>query len=589
MPDNAQDIGATIDNRVKSLIRKRVDEYAKELESKGVDPSTAKAMAEARESIANHIVNAAKGEIIQGLGGESQGNTAYHTTSIRNADDIRRLMANNPEFKQKVEDTGLTPEQLAVLPQGQSISLTADVDGTPSIFELGGGGGNGPGGRRPGGNLWGGKLGSALYGAYLMKRLWSMSAAPGIQESEKYLTGIGAEYDRMAGMMGEGSGISTRMAITAERSGRAASEIYGGFSEFGYQMSGYGNGTLGRAGQYAGLTGGLMGSAFMGIGVLGQMEMLPAGMTAASAGPVALALGAGAVAGFGTMEAINAVAFQGRPVVTPGNMVQAAGAEFGVQKAQFKYLLQGKFNPTAGELRSVMTEEEEIAADNWTDKVHGDNGVSKRITSLNDRLAMASMESPDQTIGAAMRLSQIFGGNLNSDLTQRFGQASLALGLTSQQNLSPAEQYAASMGYQFGSTGYQRAVQSYALSGDVARQNTLAWQGGRVAALGSQIGSALPWSDQYKGAGEELVQDARPDPDPDRNGHLVHPRDAAARRRADPRAAHQPGQLRAAHERLRGRGGIRCRFAVLPDRRAATPGWWARFPASECPTCKRRT
>ena len=158
-----------------------------------------------------------------------------------------------------------------------------------------------------------------------MKRLWSMSAQPGIMASEKYLTGIGAEYDRMAGMKGEGSGLATRMAITEENTGRAASDIYGGFSEFGYQMGQFSR-TASRMGQYAGLAGGMGGGAFMGIGVLGQMGMLPAGMTADAAGPMASPLAAGPVAGFAGMEAKNALVFGGRPVVSPGTSAAVAGS-----------------------------------------------------------------------------------------------------------------------------------------------------------------------------------------------------------------------------------------------------------------------
>ena len=521
LPDNAQDIGATIDNRVKSLIRKRVDEYAKQLESQGVDPATAKAMAEARESIANHIVNSAKQEVISGLGGESQGNTSYHSTSVRSAEDIRRLTASNPEFKQKVEDTGLTPEQLAALPQGQSISLTADVDGTPSIFELGGGSGGGFGFNRQRGGLWGGKIGSALYGAYLMKRLWSMSAAPGIQESEQYLTGVGAEYDRWLGMSGQGSGISTRMALMAETKGRAASEIYGGFAEGSY-LAGQVSPGLNRMGEYLGLSGGLAGGAFMGIGVLSQMGMLPEGLglTAASAGPVAAVVGGAALTAGAGMELENQLFFGGRAVMTPGNMWHAGGLLLTMGKTfarggwdilsgkksfdqQFPGGLSGtginsflENNLSVGELSSLYAFGQKVAPD----------AAMERVRDLNEALAVSGMEKPEETAAVSMRLDKIFGSKFDPDLARRFGASSLALGLTDKENLSAAEQYASQMGYSFGSAGFQRAVQSYALSGDNARQEMLSWQGSRVAALGSQINSVLPWMDSYKGAGEEAVR-----------------------------------------------------------------------------------
>ena len=531
LPQNPNDAVATFEARVADSLNRQKKASIQELENSGLSPELAKTVTEFKEDIAKAAISTAKHQVVDKITDdantrgvpvskrEAEG-LGYSAVSVRSADQAKALAETKSDIRAKIAEMGTTPEELAA---GKERTVLTSEEGEVYAFGGEGYGGSGP---RVRGGLWGGKMGAALYGAYLMKRLWSMSAAPGIQESQQYLTGIGSEYDRWLGMQGQGSGISTRMALEAEMRGQAASEIYGGFSEGSYLM-GQVSPSLNRMGQYAGLAGGLAGGAFMGIGVLGQMGMLPAGLglTAASAGPVGLAVGGTALAAGAGMELENQLFFGGRGVMTPGNLWHGAGvvATLGKSTAMTAWdVLSGQKNlheaiPYPGLFSNQffqqnMTVGEIASADALGQKVFGVPDVD-RVRDLNQALAVAGMENPEQTAGVATRLDQIFGGKFNQQFAQMFGKASLDLGLTSKENLGPAEQYAAQMGYQFGTAGYQRAVMSYGLSGDVARQNTLAWQGGRVSALGlaDQLGPAVvrPVRDDRADHGQK----SRHDPD----------------------------------------------------------------------------
>jgi hypothetical protein len=520
LPSDPNDIRSTVENRISNYIRKRADDLTKKLVDTGqLSEAEARGVTEAKEAVAKSLVKAAKEEVLSHLGASGAETAGFHAQRLTRAEQITDLIENNEQFAQKFAELGITPEKAASLPKGQEIVLGTQVGDTPAYYELGGGGdGFGGGTRRDGqrafGSMWGGSVGRAFYGAYLFKRLWSMSAQPGIMEGEKYVGGLGHQFE-MAAAQGDyvegGTSALARRSIAQERSGKAAADIYGGFSDVGYAYSGVGGGALGRMGHYLGLAGGIAGGSFMAAQITGSMGMaLPFGLTAATAGTLGLGVGAVIAGGALTMEAINQFAYDGRPVVTPGNLAREFAVASGRVETRREILRE---RGEGGYQRSPMTISEEELTERMSPETRalakqaertrtGEDAGIEASRKFAEALSYSSYESIDDVAPAAKTLERLFG--LEYDL-ETFGRVAAESGLGTKELASGAEAYARSLGFKPKTAGFETAYQEYVLT-DNAGRDTLTYGGRKIAEMGSQLQATMPGAPVYENLGAELVR-----------------------------------------------------------------------------------
>ena len=505
------DFAATLRARINKFLL----DYVKEVE--GRVRGTPNELEE--RTLAAHIKELAGQQTDNALGavnsaiGTSKTNvsrTAHGSVKIKNAASLQQLRDSDATAATKI--AGMTDEELL---QGEETIITGD-NGSYSIGGRGRSGGSSSSAepRDRSNGFWGGKLGKVLYGAYLMKRLWSMSAGPGMQAAEQYDTGMGMEYDRMA-EIGNPSAVPTSRGVEAsilqERTGRAASEVYGGFQTAGYMMSGYLNGGITRVGEYVGLGAGVAGTAYMGAQVLSQMmPNMVSPATAAKLGNLGLAAGVTIAAGGVGFEAVNQLAYHGRPVWSLGNAAQVVAGVVGGARAQVAYNKEHErpwYAATNGEQTwSEMTLEEKAGIAKITNLYNPPKGTDK-LQDLNGILASFSMEGTDKTLASTQRLGQIYGNdNLNYDLMAGFGSAARVLGLSSAQLQQGAEGYARQSGFKFGTTNFIQAFEDYWKAGSVQKQDTLDYVSSRNAQLGSQLQALMPAKEAYENLGTELAK-----------------------------------------------------------------------------------
>ena len=521
LPNNPNDAIATFEGRISDSLNRQKKAAIQELEKSGLSPEMAKTVAEFKEDIAKAAISSVKKDINDEIAGDGidrgekvskreASGLGYSATPVRDGEQAKAIAEARGSIRSKIAEMGTTPEALAG--SNERTILTSDEG---EVFAFGGEGYGGPGPRS--GGLWKGKVGQALYGAYLMKRLWSMSAGPGIQKGNQYIQGIGNEYERAAEFGGGmGDNIASRQAITEERSGRAAAQVYGGFSDAGYLLSEHPG--LSRMGQYLGLGAGIAGTGYMGANMLAATGMISEGLGAA-AGPAAIAAGAGVLAVGGGMELYNQIFQGGRSVMTFGNAVTDVSASFATSDARKRFndqLRAQGLTPTqarkqsrdasAEDLWGAMTSGEKAVVSsstrNWTNS-QGDRAAE--LAGRNALLSSSAYETPEQSSEASAWLDQIFGDKYTDEMSIAFGQQAVDLGLSTKELTSGSMQYALSSGAKRGTDLFQKLFEKFAYQDDVGAQDTLSFTATRQAQLGSQIQAMLPKDEQWEQYGTNLV------------------------------------------------------------------------------------
>ena len=503
------DFAATLRSRINTFLLN----YVKEVEGRvrgTPNELEERTMAQHIRELAGQQTDNALGAVNNAIGTNRTNVTriAHGSVKIKNATALQQLRDSDPTAAAKL--AGIDDDELL---NGEETIITGD-NGSYAIGGRRGSSGASTGSQTPSGGLWGGKLGKALYGAYLVKRLWSMSAGPGVQAAEQYDTGMGMDYDRMA-EMGSPSAVPTSQGVEAsilkERTGKAASEVYGGFQTAGYMLSGYMNGGLTRVGEYIGLGAGVAGTAFMGAQVVSQMmPNLVSPAMAGKLGSLGLAAGITMAAGGVGFEAVNQLAYHGRPVWSIGNAARVVAATAGAARAQVAYNKEHDrpfYATTNGEQTwSQMTLEERAGVAGVANLYNPPKDTDK-LQDLNGILASFSMEGSDKTIASTYRLGQIYGAdNLNYDLMAGFGSAARGLGLSGAQLQQGGENYARQMGFKFGSSDFIKAFEQYWKAGSVPKQDTLDYVSSRNAQLGSQLQALMPAKEAYENLGVDLAK-----------------------------------------------------------------------------------
>jgi len=194
--------------------------------------------------------------------------------------------------------------------------------------------------------------GNLFYGAYLLKRAWSMGMQPMMQEVEAYektLSNIGSIIAlgnaNALPAVDAYTGQATRENISKEYFNRTTYQVLGGFRNTGYELSQSGNDWVGRSWTYARTAG----SAFMSAAALSTM-VGGAGTTLGAALPVVGGIIAGTVMAAGIVyEVTNAVekaqgSLPDGYVKTPGNTWQEILDTFSGKRSKRKALASDYVN-----------------------------------------------------------------------------------------------------------------------------------------------------------------------------------------------------------------------------------------------------
>jgi hypothetical protein len=523
LPDDPADRAATIKTRVSQAIQKEADAFIKEMEKDGeVSPTRAKAAAEVNKSLATAFAKREQYMIIAAMNGDNVlgSDAAAHDQWLGSAKAIREFGEQYPAWKAKFAATGMTPEQLAA---GDALTFVGDIDGTPTGISVGGGGsyngggrggwGGGYGGGGAAGMFGGGRFGSLLYGAYLTKRMWSMTTQPFVQDAEKYAQAA-QEYGNIAAMGGGytpglASGYTARAALAQERQGSAAYDVFGGFMEFGNMLGSSGPG--GRLLTYGSAAAGIASTAAIGatmfLGPGGAAAPVLGGMTV---GGLGLAAGGGILAAGLAMEGMNLLGL-GQKMglngdVTPTNLFASGRANMIMIGAQAKAEKAAGLNevlrmPFVFNRDARLTDEQLSAQLSDEDKAFlkariADTAPERRIESLTATASSATRTAPDQVRGGIRELNRLFGSWVDGSYVNSIADAANASGLTWDQQISSGTQYADISGYMPGSLGYRQAFDQWTQISNQGPQAQAEASNAaqRYAQLGSQIQGSMPLS-----------------------------------------------------------------------------------------------
>ena len=411
--------------------------------------------------------------------------------------------------------------------QGEDTILTGDYGSYTFGGKGGGGSSRSTSSSRSGNGYWSGKLGKALYGLYLTKRMWNMTAGPGEAEAERYEQGIGNEYERAAAFGGgTADNRASRQSVTQERAQLAASQVYGGLSDVGYVLSP--NGGLSRTGQYLGLGMGLGSTVYMGAQVGEQMKMISP-ETAGKLGKVGMFVGAETMTLGVGMEVYNQLFQQGRPVMSIGGAGQDLAAGMATLRARGEYNQKTTGNttsirsgapamrggnlgpyqvaePTAEDLWDQLRPEEKAVITASTRRWMGGDTGAERLRGLNDLLSTNAYETVEQSAAGNSILHQVFGDDYSDAMAQAFGSQAARLGVGTQGLSSGAVQYASQSGAKRGTNAFQQLFDAFAYKNDLGEQDTLSFVAGRQSQLGNQLQALMPANSTYENLGVNMAK-----------------------------------------------------------------------------------
>lgn len=552
LPAGANSAYATVKKRISSILDGHVEDYMKSLKKAGFTETDANKYAEVFKQAAQEYLGGMmdhfEGQLNkQGFGqvNKTVANGAHFSNrnKYNTREGVAQLRQDKPELEKQFmeENNGMTFDQAASRPKGQEILWE---DGNDGFYTFGGSGyGFVNNQRSNGGNkFWNGPAGGAFYGAYLMRRLWGMTAGPEIAAAERYTKGM-AEV----GVAGDGRGASaeaSRLEMLQGSFDKGSYEVFGGFMGGGAAFADK-SGSAPRMLSYAKFGAATAGIASIAPGMLAGM--LPAAVTEGALGslltssaiPTAGLYAGGLAIGSGLMlEGYNQfLKPKDEAPVTIGSLWKAGTTNLLAQQA----VARGQFfggNPTeffkdivsntnavsgiAGFGRKLFTGNDEVYDDNGFVKDQYRERLSNAQIALleskdatplevatkdmGEALAYRTGEDPTEGKKVASTYVSMFGKapseKLNNQLANRANQNNVAAA----EIFSEAAAYADSFG-SAGSVRFEDAFNRY-LNTDLSSNLASRTQAGKIAATNSgfaaQIQAYLPNTEQFSGVGKYL-------------------------------------------------------------------------------------
>jgi hypothetical protein len=533
VPTNAEDMAKTIHQRFSDLLNNYVKEVASRV--KGRPEEGAQVI---RATMEKEFMSSVSQEALADMRNQTGYNLhpSYRgRISSRSAGQISSLIASDPELASEVANRGTTAEELA---SGRSHAITTSLGdyyfGGESNYSGGrrGGGGKsgGGGGGGGGGNIWGkmGSFGKSLYGMYLIGREWKMITGEEQQQANLYAQYM-AQTAPMANFNGSDSGynyLSSDAGILQRQRqsdlymGHAAQQMYGGFKDAGYLLSGSGD-AAGRV-----ITG-VKNSLGVGAGSAIALSMMGVG---SSAGPAGLAIAGFGILGTGILEAINA-ANPGREPVTPGSLAADAllgtqdmsaqrqwsdaeekklDTEFGIQPGDMPEQTLSKERLKDYETRKGTIQEDAGKLENYTKflstqakVLHGTIYSAGKDTEIkNSALAMQDIGLQEgDAFNTNAYISRGIGRNLTQEESESWAKRAVDYGMSGKDLASEAFRYAQQTGNVEGTFGFEGALNQYKNTAGVSQRSQLAWEG----QLAAQYGGQLQAFSNIQGYGEKIA------------------------------------------------------------------------------------
>jgi len=360
-------------------------------------------------------------------------------------------------------------------------------------------GGPGGGGRGRGGNVLGrmGGAGQLLYGAYIAKRFWTMTAQPTLMAMEEF------QQTQMASMASIGmdvSGTSASLAMQAQfQRGQGAQQVFGGIQDI-FSRAGIDNPVLNRlsavatVGGGAMLVGSIMGAAAGGsVMAANMLGMFGIGTGAAAVlGPAALAIGGTVIGAQMGLEAMN--------LASPGIAPSGIGQIF--EKGSAEAYRQHIENQVYASLSAKPGQEPAYESFDW--RVIGKTKEEQARLGIAARMASTLGTKVEQQlpyISAATSLG------LGETTATTMAQAAAGQGIDPGSALTRSASFAQNMGYGIGTEAFKFNAWAYnqAPLAEKARMDK------RAAVFGGQIGQLESvFGPQEPGAFNEFLYGVAP-------------------------------------------------------------------------------
>lgn len=425
---------------------------------------------------------------------------------ITSPEMLMRAAQGDPEIARMVASGDITPDMTTGPAQ------VFPMSGGGAVRVGGAGGGFTSFGQRAG--MWSGKAGQALYASYIMRRMWSMIAAPELQASQEYQADMAQFAGLQAVQMAQAGGGAPRLTTTAAGQGaqqaavqswmqRGAWQQWGGFTTAGYALSGSGemipramSGLRVAAG--AGVTGMLAGQA------IGMMAATTGGMIAgegsalaslgAAAPTIGLAIGGAMALGTVGMEIYNAAAQPEIPM-SWGGVARGTVNWWNYSRANQRALIQAGFNADKLGLPGAVPQmDREKVLSQMTPQARAAyeyQGEPRMMRDVREQLE-AVRAATGEDVGGMQASVRALARNLNGVPA---GMADIAfdwskIGLTVAEGTQAFVNLANQMGYTPGTQAYRGFWDQYnsvASAGNVTQYEQMMARGQRVSQFGGQI------------------------------------------------------------------------------------------------------
>jgi len=523
LPDDMSDMTATVKESIYNSVRDQVKQEVESYKKNGMSTIQSQETGQRIEAIANAILKpatdiaedmAAKATGQQYIPGLSQ-SIKTNAINFKSLADAKEVYTNDQTFRANVDKTGHSLEDLMSQSSDQGVTISGE-DMSYRLQQPYGGSGAGRGGA-PG--LFGklGNVGSALYGMYMMKRMWGMETGEVTQSMGQYANFEQANYPIAAfggsssNYIGSDAGYNARQQISQNFMGKAAMQEYGGFSNIGYNFAMSNNQGAARMLTAAETSIGAGAASAMALGTLANMapgitgalgigteEAVAAGTAATTVGAVAgpLALG---VAGAGILWA---GADEGLRAIHP-----SGDYGLGADLQHFFFPAPGKAGTWAGMLSGgtwtppidtgkiynqiVSSSKSTVSSNELRYGYRADRSQAKAAPTTDD-LVNAGIEAggTDQDVRSAINTYQTSTGMTPSvdQVTSMVTQAQ-KLGIGANDLVNAGATYASDLGNLPGTSGFANSIANF--QSQVGTSQTALSQAQYTAAQTGQYGSQL--------------------------------------------------------------------------------------------------
>lgn len=489
LPTNPAAKIATIQQRILDTALEGVDKWVEEQGKKGVPLDVARMQGERFRGTVKHMAEAVSKEAANTLMDEYNVQPGdikalgRNDTRLRNFNEVKSLL--NRSQKASGMLGGRSAED--IWKSGENFTVE---DEQGNAFDIGSGGKYGGGNRQPGfGGMWSGRMGSMMYGAYMLSRGWGMAIGPAISQGEaygKFMSNFGFAAPKGSYLGGTDAGFTTRQTLGEMYMGRAAYDMLGGLMEFNYNV-----GRNPSAARMVTATK-AAGTVAFDAGIAGSMMAMMSGgegwmaTVGKAMGPIGLGLGALMIGGTAAMEGYNNwFRPEDKPELTWDNLWGFVNSGFGnggmakqeannrLRDKHFGWAYQARPESMKGLTREEWAEQynayqasdEELRAAmdpstaEWVfgiDKSKEERDASAAVMRISDLTA----EDPTQ-VAAGFSLQKQMFGDWNEAFATETSRVALARGMTSEQQIKEAVQYASGMGFSEGSTGFRSMASQY--------------------------------------------------------------------------------------------------------------------------------